>query len=304
MSTPDSPDSAESSPPASPPESEHHRRWWTPAGVSAIAGVAAVAVAVVGVLVSLPRDSAAPAATSPSAGDAVHVFVYGSSMPGESRYGEIKEYVQSSTRAVVDGLLYDSGLGYPAAKFEPGGEIPGFLLTLEPATADAFLREQTALESGLFVAVDVQTHSGVTASAWEWIGATDGMPRIEAWDGSTADFGRSVSIRELAVGECFSNSDGRTALTAWCEAPHGYEVFHAEALPTAPYSADAIEATATERCDQAFADRFGESPGSSALSVERFVPSREAWDSGDRDVVCAVFEPDSLLVGSVDGTNG
>lgn len=304
MSIPDPPDSAheaspESAPDAGGPAHPEHRRWWTPAGVSALAGVAAVAVALISVFVSLPRDSAAPDTASPSAADAVHVFVYGSSMPGESRYAEIKEYVESSTRAVVDGLLYDSGLGYPAAKFEPGGEVPGFLLTLEASTADAFLREQTALESGLFVQVDVQTHSGVTATAWEWIGATDGMPRIDAWDGSTAAFGQSVFIRELSVGDCFSNSDGRVALTAWCEAPHGYEVLHVESLPTATYSADAIEAAATERCDQAFEDSVGESPSAVALAVERFVPSKDEWDSGDRVVLCALFEPESLLVGPI-----
>jgi len=278
-----------------------HRGWWTPAGVSAIAGVAAVGVALVGVLVTLPRGDGSTAPATPGQTDAAHVFVYGSSMPGESRYDEIKEYVESSARAVVDGLLYDTGLGYPAAKFEPGGQIPGFLLTLDPATADAFMREQTALESGLFAPVTVQTHSGVAATAWEWIGATDGLPPIDAWDGSTAVYGESVDIRALSVGDCFSNSDGRTAVTVWCEAPHGYETLYVEPLPEAPYSADAIDATTAERCDDAFAGLVGEQPDGSGLAIERFLPSRDAWESGDRVVLCAVYKPDSFLNGTLTG---
>ncbi|MDQ0576768.1 septum formation family protein [Agromyces albus] len=267
-----------------------------------MAGVAAVAVTAIGVFVGLPRNDAPPApATTSTDSTAVRVFTYGSSMPGESRYGEIKEYVESSTRAVVEGLLYDSGLGYPAAKFEPGGEIPGFVLTLDPDTADAFMREQTALESGLFAPVTVQTQSGVSATAWEWIGATDGMPRIDAWDGSTAEYGQAVDIRALSVGDCFTNSDGRTALTVWCDAPHGYETLHVESLPAAPYSVDAIDATAAERCDDAFTGKVGERADASELAIERFLPSREEWESGDRVVLCAVYKPGALLEGTLDG---
>jgi hypothetical protein len=43
------------------------------------------------------------------------LFVYGSTMPGQSRYGYIEHYVESSTPDAVEGLLYDSGQDYPLA---------------------------------------------------------------------------------------------------------------------------------------------------------------------------------------------
>jgi len=298
MSAPDPPDPSPAAP-ADQPRAQRPRWWSSPAWVSAVAGVAAVVVAAIGLFVGLPRDQGSPAATtSTAAADPVHVFVYGSSMPGEPRYDEIKEYVEASTRASVDGLLYDTGLGYPAAKFEPGGEIPGFLLTLDTATADAFLREQTRLESGLFVPVTVQTRSGVAATAWEWIGATDGFPRIDAWDGSTADYGLTTDARALLVGECFTDPDGRTVVTVWCDAPHGYETVLAEALPAGPYSGDAVDAAAEQRCRQELAELAGEADAA-RLQTERYLPTQEAWESGDRTVVCAAYEPGTLLVGTL-----
>lgn len=297
MSTPDPPDPA----PVAPPDEigAGRRRWWSsPAWVSAVAGVAAVLVAAVSVVVNLPRGAANPAeTTTASAAEGHHVFVYGSSMPGESRYGEIKEYVEASTRASVDGLLYDTGLGYPAAKFDPGAEIPGFLLTLNPATADAFLREQTALEAGLFIPVTVQTKSGVAATAWEWIGATDGFPRIDAWDGSTAGYGETIDARALLVGECFTNPDGRTVVTVWCDAPHGYETIVAESLPAEAYSGDQVDAATEARCRQELDALAG--PDAASLETERYLPTKEAWEAGDRFVVCAAYEPGALLTGSL-----
>jgi hypothetical protein len=50
----------------------------------------------------------------------------------------------------VDGLLYDSGAGYPAAKFVPGDPIPGYLLTLRPDSAAEFFTQMTQIEAGLF----------------------------------------------------------------------------------------------------------------------------------------------------------
>ncbi|WP_353827790.1 gamma-glutamylcyclotransferase [Agromyces sp. SYSU T0242] len=277
--------------------------WTSPSGLSAIAGVAAVVVAVIGILVALPRGDSAPAPAadlpSSSAEAGSYVFVYGTSMPGQSRYGAIEEYVQSATRAEVDGLLYDTGYGYPAGKFEPGGVIRGFLLELEDTTAEAFLREQTALEAGLFAQSIVQTSAGVAATAWEWIGATDGLPRIDEWDGSTGGYGVPVPLGELAVGECFADPRDRTATVVWCEAPHWYEAIVVEPLADGPYDEEAIDADASARCDEAFSELSDATPGLADHQVEAFVPDRRSWEAGDHALVCGVGVPGDVISGSL-----
>jgi hypothetical protein len=63
----------------------------------------------------------------------------------------------------VDGCLYDSGAGYPAAKFGP--------------------MQMTQIEAGLFRPVGVTTRDGTRVQAFEWIGPTDGFTRIQRWEG-------------------------------------------------------------------------------------------------------------------------
>lgn len=169
--------------------------WRSPAGISA---VAAAVTCVLGVmtflfvdLVNRPAQPAtgtattAGATTSPrsTAGEERLVFVYGTSMPGEVRYSYIEPFVESHEPAEVTGFLYDSGAGYPAAKFGPGDPIPGYLLTLRAASARDFFTQMTQVEAGLFDLVEVTTDSGTRARSYEWIGPTDGLQRIPQWDG-------------------------------------------------------------------------------------------------------------------------
>ncbi len=232
------------------------RLWLTPGGISAIAAVAALVLTGIGLFLQARSSASVPAVESPGPSPAAPVlFVYGSSMPGMSRYGEISEYVTGSTRDSVQGQLYDSGLGYPMAKFGGDGEVRGFLLWLDPQTADAALAEMTRVEAGLFHPVSVRTRSGVTAQAYQWIEATDGYPRIETWDGSTEDFGLETPWPELAVGDCFQPTiEESSVLTIWCEAPHAYEVYHAAPLDLG--GSQAREAAEAE-CVAAFAGFVG-----------------------------------------------
>jgi hypothetical protein len=53
---------------------------------------------------------------------------------------------------------------------------------MEPHAFEA-MRTMTPPEAGLFERVSIETESGVTAWANEWIGSTDGMESIEGmWD--------------------------------------------------------------------------------------------------------------------------
>ena len=133
---------------------------------------------------SVPASTAATS-TSVPAPQETHFFVYGTTMPGHLRYHLIQEFVAEATPARVPGQVYDTGSGYPAAKFGPGtGEVEGHLLRLRPERVGEAQRLFTQIEAGMFERVSVETDSGVTAFAYEWIGSTQGMDLIEGeWSG-------------------------------------------------------------------------------------------------------------------------
>ena len=129
------------------------------------------------------------APASPPTEERSYYFVYGTSMPGHLRYSIIEEFVAEAKPARVSGRLYDTGAGYPAAKFGGGQSvIKGFLLRIRPEREFEADRAFTGTEAGLFQAVRVETLSGVEATAFEWAGSTEGMQPIESgvWAGEEA----------------------------------------------------------------------------------------------------------------------
>lgn len=118
------------------------------------------------------------------------MFAYGTTMPGHLRYPLIEDFVAETTRASVPGRLYDSGSGYPAAKFGGGsgqGTIEGYLLRLRPERVAEAKRTFTEFEAGLFEPVSITTDGGVTAMAYEWIGPIDGLSKLDGiWTGREA----------------------------------------------------------------------------------------------------------------------
>lgn len=256
-----------------------------------MAAVAALVIGVIGLFLQAraAEPGAAPASPAADAG-APALFVYGSSMPGMSRYAEVSRYVTRSARDSVEGRLYDSGLGYPLATFGSGGEIRGFVLWLDQGTADAALAEMTRLESGLFHPTTVRTAGGVTAQAYEWIGSTDGYPRIDVWDGGTAHFGQEVPWVELTGGDCFQpTTEESLVLTMLCAAPHAYEAFHAGPLDTGTPAAAA--------CDAAFEAFVGVPPDESALVTRVY-----GDDGAAGRVLCGVGSPGELVSGTLAGS--
>ena len=64
------------------------------------------------------------------AGPEHRVFVYGTFIPGDVRWPLIADEVMVARRARVAGRLYDTGRGYPAARFGGGRFIEGWVYEL------------------------------------------------------------------------------------------------------------------------------------------------------------------------------
>jgi hypothetical protein len=168
--------------------------WRSPGGIGAIASVAGVLVAIVAILVSQPGvaaplpttavpSAAAPSAPGPST-SATFFFVYGTTMPGHLRYPLIEEFVAAHTPDRVTGHIYDTGAGYPAAKFGGGLTwIDGYRLEIRAGREAEARRAFTAFESGLFDPVSLKTEAGFPVTTYEWIGSVEGFEELGGrWD--------------------------------------------------------------------------------------------------------------------------
>jgi gamma-glutamylcyclotransferase (GGCT)/AIG2-like uncharacterized protein YtfP len=115
------------------------------------------------------------------------VFVYGTFLPGESRWPLLQPYAASWVEASAEGTLWDTGAGYPAAVFTAGagGCIYGCVVRLRPELIDDAWRLLDAVEGEgrLYGRVRVETTAG-PAFAYEWRGKTDRFRSLPAgWRG-------------------------------------------------------------------------------------------------------------------------
>lgn len=113
-------------------------------------------------------------------GAPIRVFVYGTLMPGGSRWPHLRPYAGAWEPASAAGRLWDTGRGYPAATFDDDGDdIPGVAVTLTPELGAEALRllDEIEGEGSLYRRVEVTTSVGAALS-YEWIGSTAGFARL------------------------------------------------------------------------------------------------------------------------------
>jgi hypothetical protein len=115
------------------------------------------------------------------------------------------------------------------------------------------------------------------------------------------------SVFTLEVGTCFDDTDETEVSSVPevdCSEPHDNEVFavfdYTDA-DTFPGTAEMNDA-AQELCIAEFEAYVGLSYQESALEVFPITPTQGSWDSGDREVICALYNLDlSKLTGSMAG---
>ena len=110
-----------------------------------------------------------------------HLFVYGTLRPGEARWPHLAPFVDDEGHDdVVSGALYDTGHGYPAARFDHSGTIHGRVYPLHVDRLDECLQLLDEVEAAvldLFRRVAITTSTGVSAWAYEYCGETQ-LPEI------------------------------------------------------------------------------------------------------------------------------
>lgn len=103
-----------------------------------------------------------------------HLFVYGTLAPGQQRWHHLAPFVvDDGHEASVSGALYDTGNGYPAARFDRPGSIHGTVYELRLDRLDEALQLLDEVEGAvidLFHRVAVTTSAGVEAWAYQYGG--------------------------------------------------------------------------------------------------------------------------------------
>ncbi len=121
------------------------------------------------------------------------MFVYGTLMPGRLRWGLLREVAVASRPDTVAGRLYDTGEGWPAARFhlpldvepleavEGVGSIPGWVVEVDASSAAMLLPVLDEVETG-FRRVRVVTGAGHEAWGYEVVERLAWWPVIDAWE--------------------------------------------------------------------------------------------------------------------------
>jgi hypothetical protein len=111
---------------------------------------------------------------------------------------------------------------------------------------------------------------------------------------------------DLEAGECFDRPDSPdvTAVPAVrCREPHDLEVFAVVELPDGPFPGQTpVAEQAGQACRQPFAAYVGAPPDSTGYVIVPYPPDLQAWEAGNREVVCAVGLADEQLDRSVAGS--
>jgi len=111
----------------------------------------------------------------------------------------------------------------------------------------------------------------------------------------------------LAVGTCFDDPPSFDAVTDVtvrdCASPHDKEVIALQDIDDeAFYGDDHIEAISEGFCVGSFYGYVGVRYLDSPYDVGWFAPTIDSWRSGDREVICFVFDPaGNKITGSLNG---
>jgi gamma-glutamylcyclotransferase (GGCT)/AIG2-like uncharacterized protein YtfP len=141
------------------------------------------------------------------------VFVYGTLMPGHLRWGLIAPFALASQPASVDGVVYDTHQGWPAARFrgplaveaipddrlQPTSAVPGWLVELEPSSVATLLALLDEVEGavavdelappdhpdagGAYRRVRVRAQDGTVAWAYEALTIGAAWEVVTEWSG-------------------------------------------------------------------------------------------------------------------------
>lgn len=117
-----------------------------------------------------------------------------------------------------------------------------------------------------------------------------------------------INVFDLAVGDCLDGfADGEAVsqiLATPCDEEHTHEVFASLTLPDGDYPGqEDVDEQARAGCVEQFAVFVGRPWDNSTLDYGYYTPTRQSWETGDREVLCMISDPSGPITGTLEGTD-
>jgi len=135
---------------------------------------------------------------------------------------------------------------------------------------------------------------------------------LDRWRAGHARRQRRRSSREttrtdvftLQVGDCLNDASASDTVdsvpTVPCSEPHDSEIYASIIMSGDTYPGqDAVIAEADAACLDAFAGFIGTSYADSAYYYSYYFPTEGSWSSGDREILCTVYDEAGQVTGSL-----
>ncbi len=165
----------------------------------------------------------------------------------------------------------------------------------------------TSLRRRLPVAIIATAVVAAAVSGCSLIGAvgTDTQP-LRDENGVIIEANEQTDAFTLAVGDCLNDASAtgevQTVPTVPCDEPHDGEIYSAHRLGESSYRGDAVVIDEAESlCLPAFETFVGEPYLDSRLDFSYYYPTEASWASGDREVLCVIYDPEGPVSGSLEG---
>ena len=148
-----------------------------------------------------------------------------------------------------------------------------------------------------------------TASALVLAGAAlSGCSLLSSFVGGPPD--GEVDAFALKVGDCLNDAQISEEITSVpfvdCSEPHDSEVFaRTDTTGDVFPGNDALETELANFCrGEVFTQFMGIAYADSMYDTSGYYPSTSSWESGDRELLCTVWDPNAQVTGTLAGING
>ena len=125
--------------------------------------------------------------------------------------------------------------------------------------------------------------------------------------GAATEGNGNADVFTIKVGDCLNDATVQDEEVDHlplvpCDQPHDTEVVASVLLDDGDFPGDdAVTAAAEDKCLAAFEQYVGISYDDSALEYSYYSPTEGSWTSGDREILCTVYDPNGKITGSLKG---
>jgi len=125
-------------------------------------------------------------------------------------------------------------------------------------------------------------------------------------DGRIIEPNEQTDAFALQVGDCLNDGSAtgevQTVPTVPCDQPHDSEIYFAHKLGDSSYpGVDTVIGKADVLCLPEFERFVGEPYLESRFDFSYYYPTEQSWATGDREVLCVIYDPEGLITGSLAG---